>query len=43
MADDQDVWERFKPIFTQLYAVEKKTLKDVKATMESHHGFPKTP
>lgn len=43
MAEDQDVWLRYKPDFMQLYVVEGKSLKNVKAIMETKYGFPAAP
>ena len=35
----QDPWILHRETLRQLYIVEKKTLKEVKATMENFHGF----
>jgi hypothetical protein len=35
----QDPWILHRETLRQLYIVEKKTLKEVKAIMETFHGF----
>jgi hypothetical protein len=35
-------WNRFRPLITQLYIKEKKTLKEVMAAMERDHGHRAT-
>ncbi|KAI1486688.1 hypothetical protein F5X96DRAFT_653932 [Biscogniauxia mediterranea] len=37
------IWQRHRDLFRQLYVVERKTLRDIKKTMEEEHGFPQTP
>ncbi|KAJ2984991.1 hypothetical protein NUW58_g5771 [Xylaria curta] len=40
---ETDIWNTHKSIIQKLYVEEKKTLKQVKETMELHHGFPSFP
>lgn len=35
-------WKKIRPVFTNLYSTEDKTLKDVKEIIERDHGFVAT-
>lgn len=41
--EDNTLWRKNAAIIRQLYQDERKTLKEVKATMENEKGFPVTP
>jgi hypothetical protein len=39
---DMSVWFEHRDQFRRLFLEENKTLREVKAIMESHHAFPKS-
>lgn len=43
MDDSDDIWVRYAPLIKKLYQEERKTLSEVKVTLENDHGFPRTP
>lgn len=40
---ETDLWHQHERLIRQLYQKERKTLEEVKQTMEAVHAFPKKP